>query len=172
MVPPAPSLFSITTVWPSVFIIAAPSVRATTSVGPPAANGTTSVTVRDGYASPHAVATAAADRASAQSAFIASLMGPPPWAMRRCYPTASHAGTALQPQSDRDGHAHRGSLLRAAARRIRRRCREGGDARRGRSAAEVAPVARGHVALVVRAGAQQEIDCGEPARARRPGDRA
>src|SRR5258708_35951224 len=76
MVPPAPSLFSITTVWPSVFVIATPSVRATTSVGPPAANGTMSVTGRDGYW-PHA-ATAAAASASAQSAFIASLMGPPP----------------------------------------------------------------------------------------------
>jgi hypothetical protein len=48
MVPPAPSLFSITTVWPRVFAIEAPSVLATTSVGPPAANGTTSVIARAG----------------------------------------------------------------------------------------------------------------------------
>ena len=48
MVPPAPSLFSITTVWPSAFVIEAPRVRATTSVGPPAAKGTTRVTVREG----------------------------------------------------------------------------------------------------------------------------
>ena len=43
MVPPAPVLFSISTDWPSVRVIAAPSTRATTSVGPPAAKGTTSV---------------------------------------------------------------------------------------------------------------------------------
>jgi hypothetical protein len=48
MVPPAPSLFSMTTVWPSVRDIAAPSVRATTSVGPPAAKGTIIVMVRVG----------------------------------------------------------------------------------------------------------------------------
>jgi hypothetical protein len=41
-------LFSITTEWPSVFVIAWPSERATTSVGPPAANGTMSVIGRVG----------------------------------------------------------------------------------------------------------------------------
>src|SRR5882672_4498172 len=54
MVPPAPSLFSITTVWPRVLDIDAPSVRATVSVGPPAADGTTIVSGRVGYPCPSA----------------------------------------------------------------------------------------------------------------------
>src|SRR5262245_56204268 len=49
MVPPAPSLFSTTIVWPSVLLIATPIVRATTSVGPPAAKGTINVTGLVGY---------------------------------------------------------------------------------------------------------------------------
>ena len=48
MVPAAPVTFSITTVWPSVARIRSPSVRASTSVGPPAANGTTMVIGFDG----------------------------------------------------------------------------------------------------------------------------
>jgi len=42
-VAPAPRLFSTTTAWPSALPIGTASARATTSVGPPAANGTTSV---------------------------------------------------------------------------------------------------------------------------------
>src|SRR2546423_3606973 len=149
------------TVWPSVFDIAAPRVRATTSVGPPAAKGTMSVTGRVGYAWPQAVATDTAASASAQNAFIASLMDPPPGGCGDAT-LPRDAGTAFQPEGDRDGHADRGPVLRAAVRRIRRGSGEGGNARRGRSAAQVAAAARGHVALVVRAGAKQEVHRREP----------
>ena len=50
MVPPAPTVFSTSTVWPSDLPIGMASMRATTSVGPPAAKGTTSVTGLSGYA--------------------------------------------------------------------------------------------------------------------------
>src|SRR6185369_12793890 len=46
--PEAPVTFSITTVCPSVFRIFSARMRASTSVGPPAANGTISVIGRDG----------------------------------------------------------------------------------------------------------------------------
>ena len=48
VVPPAPSMFSITMVWPSVLDMWSPTMRATTSVGPPAANGTIRVIGRVG----------------------------------------------------------------------------------------------------------------------------
>src|SRR5215510_12076616 len=48
-VPPAPPIFSITSVWPSVRDIWSPTRRATTSVGPPAANGTMTVIGLFGY---------------------------------------------------------------------------------------------------------------------------
>src|SRR5262249_34719302 len=62
MVPPAPSLFSTTTDWPSVLLIDAAIERPTTSVGPPAANGTTSVTGRVGYPCASALPAAQASR--------------------------------------------------------------------------------------------------------------
>ena len=46
--PPAPPTFSITTCWPSISLIRAPTTRPSTSVGPPAANGITMVTGRVG----------------------------------------------------------------------------------------------------------------------------
>ena len=45
VVPPAPTTFSITSCWPSVRDMCSPMMRAMTSVGPPAANGTISVIV-------------------------------------------------------------------------------------------------------------------------------
>jgi hypothetical protein len=42
MLPPAPALFSTTMGCPSSSVIRAPMMRATVSVGPPAANETTS----------------------------------------------------------------------------------------------------------------------------------
>ena len=60
-------------------------------------------------------------------------------------------------ESDRARHADRRALLRAPARRVRRRGDQDRDAGRGRSAAQVAQAARRQLALVVRAGAQQEI---------------
>src|SRR5947207_10883509 len=47
-VPPAPPTFSITMVWPSTLPIWSATIRATTSLGPPAGKGTTTVTGRDG----------------------------------------------------------------------------------------------------------------------------
>src|ERR1700752_795196 len=43
IVPPAPPVLSTMTVWPRVLVIDSPIRRATVSVGPPAAAGTTSV---------------------------------------------------------------------------------------------------------------------------------
>ena len=48
VVPPAPTTFSITMVWPSVFDMWSVTMRAMTSVGPPAANGTMTVIGRVG----------------------------------------------------------------------------------------------------------------------------
>src|SRR5262249_52602478 len=48
-VPPAPPIFSTTSVWPSVRDIWSPTRRVTTSVGPPAANGTMTVIGLFGY---------------------------------------------------------------------------------------------------------------------------
>ena len=48
VVPPAPATFSITICWPSVRDMCSATMRATTSVGPPAANGTTMVIGRSG----------------------------------------------------------------------------------------------------------------------------
>src|SRR5262245_49077525 len=48
VVPPAPALFSITNCWPSRRDIRSANMRANTSVLPPAANGTTTVTGFDG----------------------------------------------------------------------------------------------------------------------------
>ena len=48
VVPPAPATFSTTNCWPSAFEKYSPVMRAMMSVGPPAANGTTIVTGRDG----------------------------------------------------------------------------------------------------------------------------
>ena len=62
-------------------------------------------------------------------------------------------------------------------RRIRRRSDQGGTAcfrqcTGRRSVAPMAAAARGHVAVVVRAGAQQEVDHGRSAQGGRAGDRA
>src|SRR5258706_565125 len=50
MGPPAPAVFSITSGWPSERPMRSPRMRAIVSVGPPAANGTTTVMGREGYA--------------------------------------------------------------------------------------------------------------------------
>ena len=49
MVPPAPPIFSTMTGWPSVRDMWSPTRRVTTSVGPPAANGTITVIGLFGY---------------------------------------------------------------------------------------------------------------------------
>jgi hypothetical protein len=48
IVPPAPLTFSTITDWPSDVFMRSPTMRATMSVTPPAANGTISVIGRDG----------------------------------------------------------------------------------------------------------------------------
>src|SRR5215468_4385339 len=50
VVPPAPATFSTTICCPRVRDMFSPTMRATTSVGPPAANGTMRVIGRSGYA--------------------------------------------------------------------------------------------------------------------------
>ena len=48
VVPPAPTTFSMMMLWPSVCAMCPVTMRATTSVGPPAANGTIMVMARVG----------------------------------------------------------------------------------------------------------------------------
>ena len=48
MLPEAPPTFSTTIGWPSVARICSPMMRTSVSLGPPAGNGTTTVTGRDG----------------------------------------------------------------------------------------------------------------------------
>ena len=48
MVPPAPTVFSTTTGWPSDFDMRSHMIRAMVSVGPPAAKGTVTVIGRCG----------------------------------------------------------------------------------------------------------------------------
>src|SRR5262245_11349832 len=64
MVPPAPPLFSMTTVWPRLVVSAAPTARATVSVALPAVNGTMMWIVRDGQACAHAPRVALPARAA------------------------------------------------------------------------------------------------------------
>src|SRR5687768_64461 len=66
--PPALGLFSTITVSPSGLVMACATTRATVSVGPPAANGTSMLTLRVGYC----CAAAAPDRASAAMAVAIS----------------------------------------------------------------------------------------------------
>src|SRR5215204_3973644 len=71
MLPPAPGLFSITTCWPQISESLVARLRAKASLAPPAANGTTSFTKREG----HAVwANAGRGRAAARAEAVASLM--------------------------------------------------------------------------------------------------
>jgi hypothetical protein len=58
-VPPAPPTFSMMTGCPSFWRSTSPRSRATLSVGPPAAKGTTMVTGFSGYSASAAVATPA-----------------------------------------------------------------------------------------------------------------
>src|SRR6185312_1070954 len=68
MLPPAPGLFSTTTLWPH----ASPSFwaisRPTTSSGPPGGKGTTSLTACDGKTSAAALGMGSADSAAAAAA--------------------------------------------------------------------------------------------------------
>jgi hypothetical protein len=48
VVPPAPATFSMMICWPSVRDMCSPTMRAVTSVGPPAAKGTIIVMGRSG----------------------------------------------------------------------------------------------------------------------------
>jgi len=54
MLPPAPALFSTMNCWPNSSETLAATTRAKMSVVPPAANGTTSLTGRDGHCSARA----------------------------------------------------------------------------------------------------------------------
>ena len=68
IVPPAPTVFSTMIVCFSARPIACPSMRATVSVGPPAANGTISTMGFDGYSC------AAAGTANAPTAVSATII--------------------------------------------------------------------------------------------------
>src|SRR5580692_8086637 len=82
MVPPAPVTFSMTTGCPSDWPMRSPTTRAITSVGPPAANGTTMVIGRDGKdcaaalpAKPDIAATAVVAKTSLRIGMVRSLDG-------------------------------------------------------------------------------------------------
>ena len=68
--PPELARFSTTTGWPSDFAMESARWRATTSVGPPAENGTMSVTGRCGNSWANAAAQAATVRMSAEMRFM------------------------------------------------------------------------------------------------------
>src|SRR4029079_12142138 len=74
MLPPAPSVLSISTGWPRGFLMRSPMMRARVSVGPPAENGTKIVTGLDGYvcAVPMLGATRAASTGMTYSRFMFS----------------------------------------------------------------------------------------------------
>src|SRR5580700_5565194 len=65
--PPAPPTFSTTTCWPRISLTRCAITRPSTSVGPPAANGTTMVTGRVGQSCAPAVPVRASNPASAKA---------------------------------------------------------------------------------------------------------
>ena len=69
-------------------------------------------------------------------------------------------------------HADRRSVLHAHPRRVRRRGDQDRGARRGRPAAHLAQAVPGHLSVVVRAVAQQEVGHRQPQAPAGPGDRA
>src|SRR5215471_617093 len=78
-VPPAPPIFSITSVWPSVRDIWSPTRRVTTSVGPPAANGTMTVIGLFGYwAAAGALCNESASRLPAIRRYMSAIVFLPP----------------------------------------------------------------------------------------------
>src|SRR5215510_12292822 len=78
-VPPAPPMFSTTSVWPSVRDIWSPIRRVTTSVGPPAANGTMTVIGLLGYwAAAGALCNESASRLPAIRRHISAMVFLPP----------------------------------------------------------------------------------------------
>src|SRR5687768_5087439 len=101
--PPALGRFSTITVWPSGLPIACAVTRATVSVGPPAAYGTTIEMLRFGYCCAVAVApekTSAVETAIREKRFIDSLqIGTFEWRARRDSnprPLASEANTLIR----------------------------------------------------------------------------
>src|SRR4051812_30080552 len=77
MVPPAPTAFSTVTVCPSDLPIGIAIIRATTSVGPPAANGTSIAIGRSGKAACAAAPNDTAARAAASRGRRKGVMGAP-----------------------------------------------------------------------------------------------
>src|SRR5215471_4709814 len=78
-VPPAPPTFSTTSVWPSVRDIWSPTRRVTTSVGPPAANGTMTVIGLFGYwAAAGALCNESASRLPAIRRYMSAMVFLPP----------------------------------------------------------------------------------------------
>ena len=76
VVPPAPATFSTTNCWPSALEKYSPVMRAITSVGPPAANGTMMVTGRVGYCWSAAKADDAAISAAANTSNVFLIFPP------------------------------------------------------------------------------------------------
>src|SRR6478672_7205787 len=111
MLPPAPPLLSITICWPSVLLISCATMRACTSVGPPAGNGTMSLTGLEGYVSAETwPATVDAPRQINKPNFRASvdleiIVHPPDWFLfyRQPYRTAACRASfvSLPPRGER-----------------------------------------------------------------------
>src|SRR5215470_5518844 len=97
-VPPAPPIFSITSVWPSVRDIWSPTRRVTTSVGPPAANGTMTVIGLFGYwAAAGALCNESASRLPAIRRHISAMVFLPPTRRRDDEQRAPFAQVRLAP---------------------------------------------------------------------------
>src|SRR6478735_12047176 len=76
MVPPAPTVLSTITVWPRGFRSASARSRAILSLGPPAANGTTSVTGLSGKSAQARVAVPARTKPPTQRNRVFMILSP------------------------------------------------------------------------------------------------
>src|SRR5438477_12027141 len=86
VVPPAPALFSITNCWPNRCDIRSANMRANTSVLPPAANGTTTITDFDGQIScADAVAQIDATAPTSSATAMRFILTPPPLGLGTSY---------------------------------------------------------------------------------------
>src|SRR5262245_44864389 len=77
MLPPAPLVFSTTTVCASALPMRCAMIRPRVSVGPPAENGTTIMTARAGYPSAEAVEMLPRGAAKVRATSNAFIFGPP-----------------------------------------------------------------------------------------------
>src|SRR6266851_6930001 len=99
MLPPAPVVFSTTTVCPSALPMRCAMIRPSVSVGPPAENGTTIVTACAGYTCAEAVEMLPKDVAKARAASKVFIFGPP---LRNGLSAGNLGAPRIEPDGYRD----------------------------------------------------------------------